>query len=120
MNMQKSTRRIDIALSLFQAQIERCFNAQELANLNGTFTSRDGIILRFKDGWLDGDSLSPDGTLQVQPAVEAPGHLEYWRQGRLHRDFELPAIYSENLKLREYWEHGVLQTASQTKEAPDA
>lgn len=65
------------------------------------------IILRFRNGLLDGDSYTKDGKLIVQPAVETEGHIEYWRAGRLHRDNGLEAISSENFTVKEYWENGI-------------
>lgn len=65
------------------------------------------VIVRFRNGLLDGDSFTKDGRLIVQPAVETEGHIEYWREGRLHRDDGLPAIYSDDFSIKEYWENGI-------------
>lgn len=65
------------------------------------------IILRFRHGLLDGDSFSKDGKLIVQPAVETEGHIEYWREGKLHRDDGLEAVYTDGFTTKEYWENGI-------------
>lgn len=64
------------------------------------------IIVRFNNGYLDGDSYTKEGKLIVQPAVEFEGHLEYWRQGQLHRDNGLAAVSSNGFSENEYWEKG--------------
>lgn len=71
-------------------------------------TTKDNkeIILRFRNGLLDGDSFTKEGKLIVQPAVETEGHIEYWREGKLHRDNGLEAIYAENFTVKEFWENG--------------
>ena len=63
------------------------------------------VIVRFKDGYLDGDTVI-DGTTIVQPAVEAEGHIEFWRKGVPHRDEGLPAISTSGFSEHEYWENG--------------
>ena len=65
------------------------------------------IILRFRHGLLDGDSFSKDGKLIVQPAVETEGHIEYWREGKLHRDDGLEAVCADCFTVKEYWENGI-------------
>ena len=65
------------------------------------------IILRFRHGLLDGDSFTKDGKLIVQPAVETEGHIEYWREGKLHRDDGLEAVYTDGFTTKEYWENGI-------------
>lgn len=74
--------------------------------LEGTVITEDGIIRRFHNGLLDGDSYTPEGKLIVQPAVEGPGHLEYWRNGRLNRDHGLPAVSSRGFHHNEWWVAG--------------
>jgi hypothetical protein len=74
--------------------------------LEGTVITEDGIIRRFHNGLLDGDSCTPEGKRITQPAVEGPGHLEYWREGRLHRDQGLPAVSSRGFHHREWWVAG--------------
>lgn len=65
-------------------------------------------VLRFRGGMLDGDIVAPDGTLvTTRPAVEGHGHEEWWRQNRLHRDDGLPAVTSDGMGRREWWENGV-------------
>jgi hypothetical protein len=54
---------------------------------------------------LDG-SIEKDGIRIIQPAVEGPGHLEYWREGRLHQEQGLPAVISDHLGKREWWVNG--------------
>lgn len=65
------------------------------------------IILRFRHGLLDGDSFTKDGKLIVQPAIETEGHIEYWREGKLHRDDGLEAVYTDGFTTKEYWEKGI-------------
>lgn len=65
------------------------------------------IILRFRHGLLDGDSFTKDGKLIVQPAVETEGHIEYWREGKLHRADGLEAVYTDGFTVKEYWENGI-------------
>lgn len=69
------------------------------------FISDDGknVITRWKNGFLDGDSIGPGGKVVVQPAVEADGHLEYWRNGKLHRDGNLPAVSTSGFSKEEWW-----------------
>lgn len=74
--------------------------------LEGTVISEDRIIRRFHNGLLDGDSYTPEGMRITQPAVEGPGHLEYWREGLLHRDHGLPAISSRGFTCKEWWVKG--------------
>lgn len=65
------------------------------------------VILRFKNGLLDGDYFDKNGIfIKVQPAVEANGHLEFWRNGKLHRDNGEPAIYSDNYNELYFFENG--------------
>ena len=65
-------------------------------------------ILRFRDGKLDGDIYSKDGKfVMAKPAVEGPGHMEYWRDGKLHRDNDEPAVISNGFCDREWWKDGV-------------
>jgi hypothetical protein len=59
--------------------------------LEGIRVTEDGVIRRFRRGLMDGDSYTPEGKRITQPAVEGPGHLEYWREGCLHRDGGLPS-----------------------------
>lgn len=68
---------------------------------------RDGndVILRFRNGLLDGDSFLRDGRRITQPAVETEGHVEYWREGMLHRDDGLAAVASNGFSEKEFWEH---------------
>lgn len=47
----------------------------------------------------------PRGGLIVQPAVETEGHIEYWRNGKLHRDNGLPAISTNDFSEEEWWEN---------------
>lgn len=65
------------------------------------------VIMRFRHGLLDGDSFTKDGKLIVQPAVETEGHIEYWREGKLHRDGGLEAVYTDGFTIKEYWENGI-------------
>ena len=65
------------------------------------------IILRFRNGFLDGDEFDEDGNfLGTRPAVETIGHIEYWRKGCLHRDEKQPAVITNGFKICEYWQNG--------------
>lgn len=65
------------------------------------------IILRFRNGFLDGDEFDSDGNLLgTRPAVETVGHIEYWRNGFLHRDDKQPAIITNGFKTFEFWTQG--------------
>ena len=76
--------------------------------LEGIRISETGnTIFRFRNGLLDGDIFNDKGELVVsKPAVESPGHQEYWREGKLHRDNGLPAVISESFKVKEWWVNG--------------
>lgn len=64
-------------------------------------------ILRFIDGFLDGDIFDAKGNLIFQkPAVESKGHIEYWRKNKLHRDNSEPAVYADGLRTKEWWKDG--------------
>jgi hypothetical protein len=71
----------------------------------GEVITGEGVILRFIDGFLDGDQATGRGLVSL-PAVEAPGHLEWWRRGRLHRDGGLPAVIADNFSVYEWWDQG--------------
>lgn len=77
--------------------------------LNGVRITEDKrTILRFRDGYLDGDIYSMDGRLiTVKPAVEKEGHIEFWRQNKLHRQDGEPAVISEGFTVKEWWENGI-------------
>jgi hypothetical protein len=75
--------------------------------LEGTLIDTEGIIHRFRHGLLDGDVEGKDGNILIFPAVEGNGHLEYWRKGALHRDGGLPAVISEGLREKEWWNEGL-------------
>lgn len=65
------------------------------------------IILRFRNGFLDGDEYDKDGNyLGTRPAVESSGHIEYWRCGRLHRDNKEAAVISNGFRTYEFWQDG--------------
>ena len=81
--------------------------------LNGTrvyaedFKNGKHTILRFIDGYLDGDLFDTNGKLIMQrPAVDADGHQEYWRKNKLHRDGKAPAVYSGGFTEEEWWQDG--------------
>ncbi len=71
------------------------------------FKGKNGerIILRFLNGFLDGDFLEDGLNMKIQPAVEGMGHVEYWRKGMLHRDDGLPAVSTNGFSEKEYWEN---------------
>lgn len=65
------------------------------------------VIIRFRNGLLDGDIYIGEKYIRTKPAVETPnGHVEYWRKGKLHRDGKLAAVCSEGLLHKEYWVNG--------------
>lgn len=79
---------------------------------NGTVT-----VLRFRNGYLDGDVFNEDGTLKLTlPAVESQNHQEFWRQNKLHRDNGLPAIVSGDPAQKEYWVNGIRQKNPENSE----
>ncbi len=56
------------------------------------------IIIRLNDmGLLHSD---------VMPAVETVGHIEFWKNGSLHRANNLPAVCADGFRIKEYWENG--------------
>lgn len=78
------------------------------------------FILRFHDGLLDGDIYNAEGkVVMTKPAVEAPGHIEYWRQGNIHRDNGLPAITGNNFMVNEWWRDGHRQPDPKRTPAQD-
>lgn len=76
--------------------------------LTGTaFLSDNETIIRCKSGFLDGDVFDKNGNLvNVIPAIEGKGHIEYWRMNKLHRDGNLPAVISNNFTERQFWHNG--------------
>jgi len=64
------------------------------------------IILRFRNGLLDGDIYVNGQYIRTKPAVETDGHIEYWREGKLHRDGGLAAVSSDGFTHKEYWING--------------
>lgn len=94
-----------------------CTDKQQLDEkgnpLNGTKVYTEDLkkgkhtILRFIDGFLDGDLFDTNGKFIMQrPAVDADGHQEYWRKNKLHRDVNAPAIYSRGFIEEEWWQEG--------------
>lgn len=73
------------------------------------FKSGKKIILRFRNGLLDGDLYLDGKYILTKPAVETTGHYEYWREGKLHRDNGLPAISTNGFVEKEYWIDGKKQ-----------
>ena len=68
----------------------------------------DGIPLNGARVFLDGDLFDTKGNLIMQrPAVDTDGHIEYWREGKLHRDDGLEAVYTDGFTTKEYWENGI-------------
>lgn len=69
--------------------------------------NKNVVILRFRNGLLDGDIFINGQFVRTNPAVETQdGHIEYWRKGKLHRDEGLPAVISSGLKHKEFWVNG--------------
>jgi hypothetical protein len=85
--------------------VELCHDEQGKP-LQGELVTEEGMILRFKGGLLDGDVYTAAGRSVALPAVESPGHVEWWRAGRLHRDHGLPAVISKNFTIWEWWVNG--------------
>jgi len=82
------------------------------------YDSGKKTILRFIDGFLDGDIFDENGNFIMQkPAVEGNGHLEYWRKNKLHRDNNEPAVCTNGFTEKEWWENGV-RIMKTTKEFP--
>lgn len=71
------------------------------------YQNNEITILRFRNGYLDGDIFDSNGNFITQkPAVEKSGHVEYWRENKLHRDNGEPAVFSNNFESKEWWENG--------------
>lgn len=59
----------------------------------GIVLDTDGsTVLRYRNGLLDGDVYENEKLVEVVPAVNAALHTEYWREGKIHRDGEYPAV----------------------------
>lgn len=72
------------------------------------YSKGNSVLLRFRDGFLDGDVFDDNGNFKEQlPAVEGKNHQEYWRHNKLHRDGGLPAVISGEPPVFEWWENGV-------------
>ena len=72
------------------------------------FEHGTSTLIRFVNGYLDGDVFSKNGKFKMQlPAVKSKNHLEFWRKNKLHRDGGLPAIISGNPPQYEWWEIGI-------------
>lgn len=70
---------------------------EQNAPLNGMKTLPDGTIMRFKNGYLDGDG---------EPALEYEnGGVEYWTAGFPHGE---PAVIQDFGAREEYWNQGFL------------
>jgi hypothetical protein len=67
----------------------------------------NGTIARFKNGFLHGGVNSAG---ESQPAIESnfQNHIEWWTDGRLHRE-EGPAVITEFGNWEEFWIEGTLQ-----------
>lgn len=74
------------------------------------YAKGNSILLRFRNGLLDGDVFDSKGNLIEQvPAVEGKNHQEYWRKNKLHRDGGLPAVISGEPPVFEWWVDGIRQ-----------
>lgn len=77
------------------------------SKLTGTSVVKTEDVGLEKGGWLvlrfDDDGLLDGGG---RPAVEGAGHLEYWKHGVLHRDYNLPAVVADNYHTKEQWKNG--------------
>ncbi len=95
MEKQHTQRRI-----IMKGTIAEHFLKKQMKN-NGTLMQgehiNDGFIYRFENGYVH--------SINGLPAIEGPGHVEYWEHGVPHREAE-PAIISDNFSHREYWENG--------------
>jgi hypothetical protein len=110
--MNETEKREEAGIQLLSIHLESNGKAEKCLDkagkpLEGPVITADGYIHRFRGGLLDG-TTARDGIPIVQPAVEGPGHLEYWKEGKLHREDGLPAVISEGLKRREWWVNGEL------------
>lgn len=109
-------------LSLFYADADTAITSTDENGLPaeglriGKDKDENDVLLRFRHGYLDGDSFDRNGTLLTQPAVERPsdGHLEYWRQGKLHRDGGEAAVIASGFTQKEYWVNGMQVSAPDT------
>ncbi|MDR3283661.1 MAG: hypothetical protein LBS97_00590 [Treponema sp.] len=82
----------------------------------------NGMTVRFREGKLDG-GVDEEG--EGQPAVDADTHIEWWRDGKLHRDPEwgigedentdLPAVTGDGGRWKEFWRDGVLLGIESTR-----
>lgn len=73
---------------------------------SGTKIAEDRItILRYRNGFLDGDVYQNGTLMSVRPAVKSPHHIEYWRENKLHHDMPGFAVFHEGKT--EYWENGI-------------
>ncbi len=71
------------------------------------FLSDKKTIIRLRDGFLDGDIFDENGKfIKAMPAIEGEGHIEYWRQNKIHRDNGEPAIITNDFTEKQYWENG--------------
>lgn len=72
------------------------------------FNQGKKTILRFIDGYLNGDIIDKNGNIVLQkPAVETEGHIEYWRKNKIHRDDGKPAVITDGFNIEEFWENGI-------------
>ena len=90
--------------SLFDTDEQNEYLGADGLPLEGTVLDSDGsisgvknCILRFQNGYLDGGQ---------QPAVVCKGHVEYWKNGLLHRDDDLAAVSTDGFTVHEYWRNG--------------
>ena len=76
------------------------------------YSHNEVFIVRFRNGFLDGDVYDENGTLKITlPAIEGRNHQEYWRHNKLHRDGGLPAVISGDPSKVEFWVNGIRQDA---------
>ncbi len=74
-----------------------CFLDENGNPVNGTHTMSDNSVMRFKDGFIDGDGL---------PAIEYEyGGTEYWSKGFPNGQ---PAVISDFGTHEEDWIEGIL------------
>ena len=72
---------------------------------DGDYKIDNELIIRTKDGFLD-DVITEDGI--TLPAIEAidGSHIEHWKKGVLHCDFE-PAVIDIIDNYEEWWHNGI-------------
>lgn len=88
---------IDTKARFLHLQNQQFFDEGNLP-LEGGYVENDGTIINYRNGYVHADS---------EPAIDCPDcHIEYWRNGRLHRGDYQPAVISDYGMAEEYWLNG--------------